>query len=357
MKKVLIAALVSALPAAAMADVTVYGIMKAGVENVKVGKEASATNVDDLGSRIGFKGSEDLGNGLKAIWQVETALAIDDGKNGGKSWASRDSFAGLSSEFGTVKLGYNSNFANSDMGVINAWENGSDALGLSIFTRADARLKDSIRLESPEYAGFKAVYVHGVDENKNEILADAPSVETYTKNARINSLGLQYEIAGLTAQYMYQVEKDAYATAAKKEDTKQHRVELSYDWNNWFFGAGYAQTTGAVEADKKGKFFSAFGNEFAAGTVVDGQEMKARDAAMTVAYTYGAITPKFSYAHGWDVKVDGVKAVDTAYDQFIVGADYSLSKRTLAGVSYGKINYSGEAADVKAFGVNLIHKF
>ncbi|ATP33633.1 hypothetical protein CR207_15790 [Chromobacterium violaceum] len=76
MKKSLIALLVATLPAAAFADVTIYGKIKGGVEYVDNGV-TKQTNVDDLGSRIGFKGSEDLGNGLKTIWQVETGFGID----------------------------------------------------------------------------------------------------------------------------------------------------------------------------------------------------------------------------------------------------------------------------------------
>ena len=75
MNKKLIALALAALPAAAMADVTMYGIMKIGVENTSADfgnkYDHSQNRIDDYGSRIGFKGTEDLGDGLKAIWQVE----------------------------------------------------------------------------------------------------------------------------------------------------------------------------------------------------------------------------------------------------------------------------------------------
>src|SRR4051812_1725921 len=59
-------------------------------------------NIDANNSRIGFRGSEDLGGGLKAIFQIESKTSID---TGGTLWASRDSFVGLSGGFGTIKLG------------------------------------------------------------------------------------------------------------------------------------------------------------------------------------------------------------------------------------------------------------
>ena len=51
MKKTLIALVVATLPAAAFADVTIYGQLKGGIENVDAGG-MNKTNVDDLGSRI-----------------------------------------------------------------------------------------------------------------------------------------------------------------------------------------------------------------------------------------------------------------------------------------------------------------
>ena len=80
MKKSLIALSLAALPVAAMADVTLYGQIKAGVEvgqtKVKVNgveaKSATTTKIADFGSRIGFKGHEHVGSDLNAIWQVES---------------------------------------------------------------------------------------------------------------------------------------------------------------------------------------------------------------------------------------------------------------------------------------------
>ena len=78
MKKSLIALTLAALPVAAMADVTLYGQIKAGVEisKVKEGKTSSktATEIADYGSRIGFKGHEHLGSNLNAIGKLNKTL-------------------------------------------------------------------------------------------------------------------------------------------------------------------------------------------------------------------------------------------------------------------------------------------
>jgi predicted porin len=85
MHKKSLAALVAtlfAVPFAAHADVTIYGFLSSSIESTKAtGATAgsasdykSRTRVVDDNSRIGFKGNEDLGNGTKAIWQVESSL-------------------------------------------------------------------------------------------------------------------------------------------------------------------------------------------------------------------------------------------------------------------------------------------
>lgn len=127
MKKSLIALAVAgafAAPAfAATENVDVYGKMHVSVSmfdepvesTVLAGPDGILGTADDIvvagandlqfssnASRIGFKGAEDLGGGLSAIWQVESGVNLDEG-NG--TWASRNSFVGLKGGFGTVLLG------------------------------------------------------------------------------------------------------------------------------------------------------------------------------------------------------------------------------------------------------------
>lgn len=62
----------------------------------------SRNSVDASNSRIGFRGTENLGSGLSAIWQIESTVPLDQG---GGILATRTSFVGLRGGFGTVKLG------------------------------------------------------------------------------------------------------------------------------------------------------------------------------------------------------------------------------------------------------------
>ena len=109
MKKSLIALSLATLPVAAMADVTLYGQIKAGVEvaqtkvksNGAETKSHTTTKISDFGSRIGFKGHEHLGSDLNAIWQVEQKTSVAGTDSG---WATRESFVGLEGGFGKVPV-------------------------------------------------------------------------------------------------------------------------------------------------------------------------------------------------------------------------------------------------------------
>jgi len=64
-----------AAPAAMANDVTVYGKVRQGINAVDMSGMDYVT-ISDYSSRLGFKGSEDLGNGLKAIWKMEFGVGI-----------------------------------------------------------------------------------------------------------------------------------------------------------------------------------------------------------------------------------------------------------------------------------------
>ncbi|MCP9759762.1 porin [Aquitalea sp. S1-19] len=366
MKKVLIAALVSALPAAAMADVTVYGIIKGGVESVDAGK-TKETKIEDVGSRIGFKGNEDLGNGLKAIWQVETAVSTDDSSNSG-NWASRQSFIGLTSDFGTIRLGNLSNFGDSDMGTVDPYEYNDDALGLGIYTRGNTRVKNAVRIDSPEYAGFKAAFLYGTEEDRdtrNELFindADQPDVkEVASKDRETYNLGLGYEYGPMFAKYAYTYRTGLNTVAGEKAEAgKQHQLEVGYEANNLFLAAGYRHNKGAM--DQTFADILEF-NKATTTALGDASSFKSQEFALTAAYSIGNFTPKFTYAQGLDIKADGKKLSNSGYEQIVVGTDYALSKRTVVSGQYGQIKRDsalvnvGDDDTVKAFGAYITHAF
>ena len=101
----LAAAMVSAPAFADTSNVTVYGVASLSYDLTNNGN-ASANQVSSNQSRLGLKGSEDLGDGLSAVWQIEQQINIDNSTTNANSFATRNSFLGLSSgSMGPVLLG------------------------------------------------------------------------------------------------------------------------------------------------------------------------------------------------------------------------------------------------------------
>lgn len=126
MQKKLIALAIASMvaaPAFAADNVTVYGVMGVNYTSSTVGNfsQTQLKTGGHSGSRLGFKGTEDLGGGMKALFVLETALAIDNGAGtgaaalatvDGTTMGDRQAFVGLSSNMGTLTFGrqYNLNF-------------------------------------------------------------------------------------------------------------------------------------------------------------------------------------------------------------------------------------------------------
>ena len=350
MKKSLIALTLAALPVAAMADVTLYGQIKAGVEVSKVklgektatalGKEKSsktATEIADFGSRIGFKGHEHLGSNLNAIWQVEQNTSI---AGGDKEWASRESFIGLEGGFGKVRAGKLDSTVKNTSDNVDQWESSNGALNMSVFTRVDERAV-SVRYDSPVFSGFSASVQYTPRDNAN------PS-DKYTHNDATRDTyyaGLNYENSGFFGQYAGGFRKNAVS----EKDGHVHRLVGGYDANNLFVSVAgqyaknwetlgdyaQAQSNGVVTSAMRAAGTNASNVVFGTAAGLDSRPAETIEVAATAAYRAGNVTPRVSYAHGFKAKVDGEKLKGTQYDQVIVGADYDFSKRTTALVSAG----------------------
>jgi predicted porin len=107
-----VAALASGAAFAQSSNVQVYGLVDVGFShrNDSYTKGTGSQNaIDDglsTGSRLGFKGTEDLGNGLKALFTLEAGFATDTGNHRQSNRLfGRQAFLGLTGNFGTVIAG------------------------------------------------------------------------------------------------------------------------------------------------------------------------------------------------------------------------------------------------------------
>lgn len=393
MRKKLTALVLSALPLAAVADVSLYGEIKAGVEGrnyqlqlteqpskaqgqtnnqVKVTKAKSRirTKISDFGSFIGFKGSEDLGEGLKAVWQLEQDVSVAGG--GATQWGNRESFVGLAGEFGTLRAGRVANQFDDASQAINPWDSNNDvASQLGIFKRHDD-MPVSVRYDSPEFSGFsgsvqfvpaqnsKSAYkpaYYTKDTNNNLTLVPAvvgkPGSDVYYA-------GLNYKNGGFAGNYAFKyarhanVGRNAFelfligsATSDEAKGTdplKNHQVHrLTGGYEEGGLNLALAAQLDLSENGDKAK-----------------TKNSTTEIAATASYRFGNAVPRISYAHGFDLIERGKKGENTSYDQIIAGVDYDFSKRTSAIVSGAWLKRNtgiGNYTQINAASVGLRHKF
>lgn len=168
-----VAGLVSA-PVMAQSNVTVYGIVDAYVGYGKQGDNKKfAVNGGGLsGSRLGFKGTEDLGNGLKAVFTLEYSLNNDVNEGVGTGGLrARQQFVGLQGGFGFLGLGrqYSPGFGvykyDSSMGT--GWSPQSifsSQSGSTITPNSPARVSNSINWKSNNMGGLTVNAIYGLGE-------------------------------------------------------------------------------------------------------------------------------------------------------------------------------------------------
>jgi len=171
----------------AQTNVTIYGVADAGFVNSSGDRANGAKNANFnginsgimSGSRLGFKGEEGLGNGLKAVFLLEYSLGIDVnggvGSATGSSANSRQSYVGLShNRFGTVALGrqyapgYNAASRNNPFGGSTAQAPLNlltAAAGNSLSANEASRINNAVTYASPVWNGFSANAIYGFAEN------------------------------------------------------------------------------------------------------------------------------------------------------------------------------------------------
>ncbi|MFC3532292.1 porin [Vogesella facilis] len=327
-KKLLAVAVSTALLAPfAMADVTIYGTISESVESVKAtGATNPANDISSLGrvssnvSKLGFKGTDDLGNGMKAVWQIEQEISIDDGGSSKGSFATRNSFVGVDGQYGKLLLGNNDSVYKSmpKVAIVNPMADtiGDVCTSKAVFCRGDARLQNSVHYYSPVFNGLQAGMSYGFDETRAVVGTDRTDKALW-------SFAATYNLGDFNAGLGYDLRKQANAVAGNTNlDQSFLKLAASYKFGDTKIGIGY-------EHEK---------NEKAATTV------KHNTWQIGAEQKFGNLGVNLAYA-----KLDesAANAKDGA-DQWTLGATYDLSKRTQTYAYYTRIN--NQDAATRTFG-------
>ena len=225
MKKSLIALAVLAASGAAMAQssVTVYGIADIWFGSSKAGLNGVRQTVLESGgvsgSRFGFKGTEDLGGGLKANFLLEQGFSLDTGAASASTKAfNRQAYVGLSGGFGEVKLGNVYTAYDDISGATNSAFDSVLAAANNVFVSNGytSNPNNNIYYATPSFGGFSGAVSYGLGENKTATLSASNTTAFHAK----------YENGPIYAGVAYQRQKPQGSGASDKFT----RINGSYDF-------------------------------------------------------------------------------------------------------------------------------
>jgi predicted porin len=314
-------ALTSSYAAAQGSSVQIYGRLNVAVENMWNSSDANdrsrvITRLSNNRSVLGFRGSEDLGDGLKAIFQIEGTLSPDTGAG---SIAARDTRIGLEGKFGTLFGGnwttpYNSATSGLDpfypttAGYMSIMGNGSAATTDNVIDTAsfDRRQQNSVHYWTPNWNGFSVRMARGLNEEA-PVSGAKPSLASA---AAIYEQGPFYATVAHERHPEYQGpgRNDRGTKIAAAYRFGETRIALAAE------KLTYETTTGTLE--RKSYYLSAthqvgaHGIRFGFAKAGDGE---------------GSSTQKIGFIK---------KGADTGATHYTLGYDYNFSKRSSAFAYY-----------------------
>lgn len=352
MKKSLIAfAVLSAFASAASAQssVVLYGIVdvntSAATNQTTTGAKKISMESSGLSSgRWGFRGSEDLGNGLKANFNLESSLSADTGVAG--NLFDRKATVGLSGDFGSFEAGRQTNLsydtlsqvdpmnfahpgtnANVNLGSLNNTTLYS-AHGTSNGVSSAARENNSIKYSAPAMFGgvvFSAMYGFGEKAGDTMASSYAGASATYSQN-------------GMTAVFAYSQLRDAannstlrsYTGGGKFVVTPDLTVKVTYTENEvnttgrniGVMGAGFDYAVSPA-VTLTGGYYSTHRSG----------DLKAKADTFIGLAKYAFSKRTAAYASFTYVKAGTTQAKDTDLG-LIIGANNRSATRTVVGVNH-----------------------
>lgn len=200
--------------------VTAYGQIRLSVNSVKTGDRPDNKEMRDNASRLGFRGSEDLGDGQRAFFGLEMGFTANTGAFADATSVFRHSFVGLGGPWGALALG-RLDSANptgsplySQVTSITSFapnDAGATAIGTSMLN-ARNRTSNSIGYISPKFGGF--------DVRARGYLRGAGTAAEPQTAAKSLDVGINYAAGPLKAGVGWAKDRRAGGLAANEFDTK-----------------------------------------------------------------------------------------------------------------------------------------
>lgn len=230
--------------AQAQSSVTIYGVVDAGLEHQKAsaGANGPATSTTNLvngtfgASRLGFRGSEDLGGGLRAFFQIEHGFNINDGTVTGAAFWGRKAIVGLGRSWGDLSLGrdYTPGFWVQFVTDVNAFAMYGNSGTMSAFALTGMlRMNNGIYYVSPEINGFRGRLTYSLGDGNTTAPKDA---------GRIIGLSGEYRSPTLSAGVFHQERKTVFPANSTTSETNVYQgVTGLYNFGSWAASGGMAR--------------------------------------------------------------------------------------------------------------------
>jgi GBP family porin len=324
--------------AMAQSSVSLYGIADASLNYTDYKRDAAGhlLAVDSGGgqsARIGFRGSEDIGNGLSAFFQLESGFGMDTGAllYNGRLFG-RQALVGLESKtLGAIAMGRISPFS-SGAGAYDMWRTidpFKTAFGIAgtnnTFSAGAIRLDNTIAYKTPVVRGIQA----GVMYSFQSALAPLTEVPGSQNNNRTMSSGLSYTNGPIYAVITYDMVKPAVPStgplAGRAYPTqKMLQVGATYD-------AGAVKVHAAYAKQKDHSLYSPIAEELTVVSTLDPSSRPDADSYMlglTVPIRQHTFLTSYRIRDGKPFRINATSSFEA--DRQVLGFAYlyTLSKRT-----------------------------
>jgi predicted porin len=339
-KTLLAAALLAGFAGAAQAQssVTLYGLADIGYVHRKIdglGSSNLLSSGNESGSRWGLQGTEDLGNGLKANFMLESGFTLDDGKSAqGSRLFGRQSWAGLSGAFGDVRFGRQVSVTSEFFGAIDPFGASFNAANVGNVFLFDDTVRDDNTLKylSPNVAGFQV----GVNYSTNRDGQERAGTSNNTRHAGVAG---RYTNGPVLLAVSYDQLRYANGRGGREDKGESWQVGGVYDFGILKIHAQYADQDG-------------LGTDLNTGPTIAQRDTKAYLLGVSVPLGNGRLFGDYRKASDWDI------------DGFSMGYSYAVSKRTDFYAYYSGMDNLGSRGQVtggdvttREVGVGMRHKF
>lgn len=297
-----------AASASAQSNFTIYGVADAGIVRESGGVPGATTNLSSgvaSGSRVGWRGTEELGGGMSALFILESGMLIDTGASAqGGLLFGRQALAGLKNSYGSLTVGrqYTPLFAavsaiDPFLGIALA---GTSA---NLLSQGGLRLNNAVKYTAPRVGGWSGELAYSL----GEVAGDSSA-------GRQIGAFLNYQRGAFGMTLGHHNANNVPSATLAADNGKTTILGATYAVGAVKLALGYAVNKGLVTIN---------------GTV----NRDTRDTLAGMTLPFGVSTLLVSYIHKQDKSGMGRDA-----DQWAAGYLYALSKRTDLYASYARIH-------------------